>query len=768
MGDWLKTSCTLCTICCGLEVQVENNRIVRVRPDKDNPRSKGYCCRKGRGIRYFQHSKDRLLYPMKRMPDGNFVRISWDQALTEICARVKEVVDAHGPRAFACQGLGGFLGQLHTLMAKSFMGAVGSQYHFRALAAELTGFYWSCGVMLGNQTFIMHPDEEESDVFVAAGWNPYVGHNMVQGKRIVHEFSVEPKRTLVVIDPRRSETARMADYHLAIRPGTDAVLWRAMLALVIQEKWYNQEYIEKHVTGFEKILPWVEGVDVRAYCEFCELDYDLVREVTELLAKRESSLHSDLGVICGRHSTLVTHIQNVFLAICGRLLVKGGNCFINVLIPGTNNQVKDADKKFWRLNYSNFPQIFGIYPTALLGEEIDNDTPNRVRALFCVNSNPLRSVVNTVLHEKALAKLDLLVTVDCALTETARASDYILPSATGYEVCEINTMAKTYPYIYQQLRQPVVTPECEILDGIEVWVRMLETWGALPQLPESLYEAARGDRKEYATALKTFLEENPDIARFRLAIIARTLGKALGSMGKAVYWAMLQTCSERMRDDFARAGYARGPDQLETIFDEMLKHPEGLMVAKMDVDTLFDRLETEDKRIHLHAPELDDWIQEITPEAEGKILNNPDFPYVLNAGRHIETNINHTMRDPAWIKGKADPSVLTVNPKDAEALGIVDGQTVRVVTLTGQVEIAIRISRETRPGSVLMPHGHGFIYDNKVQGVNVNMLTDTMNRDRLVGTPFHHYEVCRIEPIAETRPPHNPEPAFVHITLSKC
>lgn len=745
MGEWLKTGCSLCTITCGLEMQVENNRIVRVRPDQDNPRSNGYCCRKGRNIRYFQHQKDRLLYPLKRAGDGEFERISWEQATTEICGRIREIVNEHGPKAFACQGLGGFLGQLHTLMAKQFMGAVGSQYHFRALAAELTGFYWNCGVMLGNQTFIMHPDEEHSEVFVVSGWNPYVGHNMLQGKRIIHEIATDPARKLVVIDPRRSETARMADYHLAIRPGTDAVLWRAMVALVIREGWQNQEYIDKYIADYDKILPWFEKIDVRAYCEFCELDYEDVREVTRLLATSKSSLHSDLGVICGRHSTVTTHLQNLFLAICGRLLVPGGNCFINVLIPGTNS----VNPELWRTNATNFPQIFGIYPTAVLGEEIDNDSPDRVRALICENSNPLRSIVDTKFHEKALGKLDLLVTIDCAFTETARISDYVLPSATGYECCEINTMSKTYPGMYHQLRRPLIKPGGEILEGVEIWVRMLEAWGALPPLPDALYRAAEGDRQEYAQALLAFLEENPELKRFRLAVVARTLGKAMGSMGKAVYWSLLQTSSERFRDDCARCGYERGPSQLERIFEDVCNHPEGVFVGKMDTDTLFDRLETEDKKIHLHAPELDEWIREINPEDEEKLLHNPEYPLVLNAGRHIETNINATMRDPAWIKGKENPCVLTIHPKDAAALHIGDGQTVLLTTNAGQVEIPARISRETRPGSVLMPHGHGFIYDGKLTGINVNLLTDTKNRDRFAGTPFHHYVPCRVEAIAE-------------------
>lgn len=746
MEEWKKSSCALCSSTCGLEFLVKDNRIESIRGDQDNPRTHGYCCRKARGMQYFQHNPERLLYPMKRVGENQYARISWEQAIAEISTRIKGIVTEHGPRAFACQGLGGFLGQLHTLMAKQFMAAVGSQLHFRALAAELTGFYWSCGIMLGNQTFIMHPDEEESDVFCACGWNPYVTHNMVEGKRIIREFSTNPDKVLIVIDPRRSETARMADIHLAIRPGTDAILWRAMVAMVLKEGWHNQEYIQEHISDFEKILPWFEGIDIREYISFCELDYDDVYKAAHILASRKSSLHSDLGVICGRHTTLVTHIQNIFLAICGRLLVPGGNCFMNAMIPGGNTLTDNP--RFWKLNYTKFPQIFGIYPTAVLGDEIDNDTPDRIRALISCNSNPLRSLVDTKRHEKAFKRLDLLVTIDCVMTETARMSDYILPAATGFEGYEINTMSKSFPGMYHHLRHPIIKPEGEIKDGAWIWLQLVKAYGALPELPQYLYESARGERREYEKCLREYLNEHPELQNFRLSIVGETLGPALGSVPLAQYWSMLWTTSPRFRKQAEAAGFMQEPDQPEHIFETVLTHPEGVCVGKMDAEHLFDLIETDDKKIHLYAEELNDWIFEITPEQEEKELTNPEFPMVLNAGRHFEANINHTMRDPNWIKGKHNTCVLTMNPADAKRLHIVEGQTVKLQTRIGELMLPAHISRETRRNSVIVPHGFGFTINGKPgPGVNINMVTDSRDIDRLAGTPIHRYVPCRVEPV---------------------
>ncbi len=742
MGEWKKTSCTLCACTCGLEVQVENNRIVRVRGDKSNPKTMGYVCRKGRSIKYFQHQKDRNLYPMKRVGD-QFIQISWDQALTEIGERLKAILDEYGPRAFACQGLGGFLGALHTVMAKQFMGCTGSQLHYRALAAELTGFYWSCGSMLGNQTFSLVSDEENSDVMIVSGWNPYVTHQTTRGKMVVKEFATNPDKCLIVIDPRRSETAQMADIHLAIRPGTDALFWKAMIALVLQKGWIDKEYIKMRISDFETILPWFENVDVREYCRTCMLDYEDVCRVARMALERKTGTHSDLGVICGRHSTLATHLQNIFMALTGNLLVEGGQVFSQGIVASANTNVNDP--KFWHSTVTDIPQIIGLLPPAVLAEEIDNEHPERIRALFCVNSNPVHSVVDTTATVKALERLDLLVTMDCALTETARMSDYILPNTTGYECWEMPSFGMVYPGIFTQLRQPVLEPEGEILDTTEIWLRLMEKMGYLPQLPPFLYEAAKGPREEYKKALAEYLKEHPEVAPRKLAVIARTLGAVLGAPSKAVVWALLQTKNQNFKRACARAGFAEGEQQMEQLFEALLAHPEGMLAGYMDTDELMDLLETEDKKIHLYAQEMEDWVYELTPEREEEQLNNAEFPLVLVAGRHMEGVINHTMRGPEWIRAKGDLCTVTIHPADAERLGIREGQSARVITNKGSVELPAHIGRETRRGSVIIPHGFGFCYDGVVRGVNINVLTDAAHRDRFAATPFHRYVPCRVE-----------------------
>ena len=218
MGEWLKTACVLCVNGCGLEVFVENNQMTKVRPDKENPRSEGYACRKGLKIIHHHHHADRLNHPLKRVGDA-FREIPWDQALDEIAEKVTAAVGQHGPRAFAVMGLSSKGCDFRAPFGKAVLAGMGSQYHYRALAQELTGKYWADGRCFGKQYLHTGPDMKETDMLLAVGWNPMMSHHTPQSRRVLTQMSKDPERLLVVVDPRMSETAKIADMHLPIRPG---------------------------------------------------------------------------------------------------------------------------------------------------------------------------------------------------------------------------------------------------------------------------------------------------------------------------------------------------------------------------------------------------------------------------------------------------------------------------------------------------------------------------------------------------------------------
>ena len=304
MGEWRKTMCDLCPTGCGLEVLVDDNRIVKTRGDKENGRSRGYTCRKGLSIQYHQHAQ-RLSHPLKRVGDG-YERIPWDQALEEIAAKIRTIAEKNGPQSVAYAGEPRAWGGL-------LMGALGSHHYYSSLAQELGGEMFAGTRMLGNPGLGLatSPDYDETDMLLAIGWNGVESNMAPQAGRWLHAFSRDPEKILVVVDPRRSETARLADIHLPVRPGSDALLTKSMISIILQEGWQDQEYIGRHTSGFEAILPWFADFDAEAAVRVCGLDWGQVREVCRLFATRRSSLKSGLGIEMNRHSTVTSYLEGI-------------------------------------------------------------------------------------------------------------------------------------------------------------------------------------------------------------------------------------------------------------------------------------------------------------------------------------------------------------------------------------------------------------------------------------------------------------------------
>ncbi len=745
MGEWKKTGCVLCAQNCGLEVFVDNNRIVKVKGDRDNPRSLGYVCRKGTNIAHHQHHSGRLTHPLKRV-GGTFERISWDQAITEIAAKLQEIVGAHGPKSFAYVGGGGQGCHFDAAFGVRLMRALGSRYHYSALAQELTGIFWASGRFTGRQYLFAIPDEHRSDMLLAIGWNGMQSHQMPRAPLVLREFSKNPDKLLVVIDPRRSETAEIADIHLAVRPGTDALLTRAMIAMILAEGWHDQAYLDQYTSGFSDVLPWFRDFDVKAALRVCELDYEEVRKVCRLLATRKWCMHTDLGIYMNRHSTAASYLHLLLAAVCGRMCVPGGNVIPGHLMP-LGSHTDERNPKTWRTVATDFPALMGVFPPNVLPEEILSGRPERIRAVLCCQSNPLRSYADTSAYEEAFGRLDLLVTCELAMTETAVLSHYVLPALSAYESWDGTFFPWTFPDVYFQMRRPVVEPSGEPLHLSEIMVRLADALGFIPAIPQSLADAASKDRLTFGMELMKVIQENPAVLGDMPYILAKTLGKKLGSPNLAALWGLLQAAPKSFRKAAARAGFKPGLTLGEEVFQAILDKPEGVIIGKADPDDNFSMLATEDGRINVHIPEMAEWIAGIEPALEEADLRpDPAYPLILQAGRHMSMNANTLMRDPVWNQGKR-ACTLALHPEDAASMGVTDGRTVRVTTQAGQVEIEAEVTASTRKGQVIIPHGFGLVHEGKPHGANANRLSKNTYRDPFAGTPLHRYICCRVEPV---------------------
>jgi anaerobic selenocysteine-containing dehydrogenase len=573
----------LCAQNCGLEALVEDNQIVKIRPDKENPRSEGYACRKGLNVTHYQHHAQRLTHPLKRVGEA-FQEISWDQAIGEIADKLRSIVDQYGPRSLAYMGGGGQGCHFEAAFGVGLLRALGSR-------------------CVGRQYLYTIPDHHRTDMLLAIGWNGWMSHNMPQARRVLNKISKDRDKLLVVIDPWRSETAQRANIHLPIRPGTDALFTRAMIAIILQEGWHRDDYIAEHVSEFEQILPLFSDFDARAAIDVCELDYEQVREVSHLFATRESSLHADLGILMNRHSTATSYLELILLAICGRIGVPGGNIFPGCIMP-LGSHSDESDPRTWRTVATDFPAIMGTFPPNVMPEEIMSDKQERLRAVLVCGSNPLRSYADTTAYEEAFRRLDLLVTVELAMTETAVLSHYVLPARSGFESWDGTFFAWTYPEVYFQMRRPIVEPTGEPLEVGEILVRLADRLELIPEIPDSLYEAAKGDRMAFGMALMEYGKAQPKAVKMFPFVLAKTLGSELGSVNLASLWGLLQTAPKVFRENAVRAGFKPGLAMGEEIFKSILGHQEGLWIGRCDPENNLETLRTDDGRINVLIPEL--------------------------------------------------------------------------------------------------------------------------------------------------------------------
>src|SRR5262249_31515637 len=246
-SEWKPTACILCECNCGLEVELGGDAgrpLVRLRGDKRHPSSRGYACEKAHRLDHYQHGRDRVLHPLRRRADGSFEEIDWDTAIREVAARLSAARDRHGGASIFYYGGGGQGNHLPGVYATTTRRTLGMRYRSSALAQEKTGEFWVSDRMLGGMT---RADFEHADVALFLGKNPWHSHSIPRARVTLKELSKDPARTLIVVDPRRTETAELADIHLQVRPGGDAWLLAAMLAILVEEDLVDRAFLAAHV-----------------------------------------------------------------------------------------------------------------------------------------------------------------------------------------------------------------------------------------------------------------------------------------------------------------------------------------------------------------------------------------------------------------------------------------------------------------------------------------------------------------------------------------
>jgi len=705
-----RTTCKVgaCEPFCGLEVDVEAGRLVAVRPDPEHPITRGYACIKGMHVPDYVNDPERLLHPLRRSAAG-LERTTWERAIREIGERLRAIRDAHGPRSIATYW-GNAADSVSITLANTFCHAFGSPNSFNVLSLEYTDRGAVAERVLGNENLILQPDAEHARFALLLGTNPVVTQGMTLLQRrpnVGGALRAIRKRggRVVVVDPRRTETVRIADEHLAIRPGTDLFLLVAMIRRILETGRFDREFVRRHATGIDAWQEAVRQLDLEGAAEVTGLGHERIRGVADAFAQAEGAFATTrVGVQTSHNTTLTEWAVLTLNAITGNIDRPGG-VYYN---PGAFDVPRLIERFSRRRNpapsrIGGYPQIFGGPPCPVLAEDVLSDHPERVRALVVVAGNPVISFPDTARIEAALRRLELLVCIDIYPSDTCAFAHYALPAATLYEKGGLHFLTSTFePRPFMEWKPKVIEPRGEARGEWEIFKALSRAAGV------------------------PFLND-PWLDR-----IARTLDAVGIGFDEAFLYRFLLLGKTSLR--------------------RLRRSPGGIVSGEIRFGEFLERgLWTADRRMHLAPAEF--------VEALGQSLSSPPLPderhplLLISGARRLASFNSWTHHIPALAE-KLGGNWATLNPADADRLGVEDGQWVRIATGAGAIEIEARLSRDVRQGVVAVHQFWGHVYETGTStsrrhpGVNVNHLHSDGVRDRFSGMPVFNGTPCRVEPIS--------------------
>ena len=558
---------------------------------------------------------------------------------------------------------------------------------------------------------------------------------------------------MIVLDPRRTETAELADFHLQVRPGTDAWCLAALGAVLVSEDLVDHAWLATHATDVAEVAAHLGNVDISAYCAIAGVEEDLVRRAARRLAGASSvAVFEDLGVQMSLHSTLSSYLEKLLWLLTGNFAIPGAQYVPTSLVNIAGGGVKGGGSS--RTSpVAGARIISGLVPANVVAEEILTDHDARYRAMLVESGNPAHSLADSQRMREALESLELLVVIDVALTETARLAHYVLPAPSQFEKWEATFFNFDFPRNVFHLRRPLLAPLPGTMGEPEIHARLCEAMGAFGDDDIApLRAAAEDSRAAFADAFFAALAAKPELGRYAPNLLYRTLGPTLpdGASAAAALWGAAHRCAQENPASVARAGFTgEGLEAGERLFDAILASPSGLVFSVDEPEVGLARLTTDDGKVHLAIAELLEELDKLVAEAAPG--GSADYPFVLSAGERRSFTANTIFRDPAWRKRDAAGS-LRINPVDAADIGVVDGDLVRVTTKRGSVVSTAEVNDIMQPGHVSLPNGLGLDYPGEdgaavVTGSAPNELTASEDRDWIAGTPWHKHVLARLERI---------------------
>lgn len=709
-------ACPLCEACCGLALTVRGAEVVGVRGHGGDVLSHGYLCPKAAALPELHADPDRLRKPLIKR-EGGFVEVEWDEAFAEIERRLPPILASGGRDA-----LGVVLGNptahkigLLTYVPRLVRG-VGTRNVFSASTLDQMPKQLACGLMFGHWLSVPVPDIDRCELLVILGGNPAVSNGSMW---TVPDFRGRARRLrerggrIIVIDPRRTETAELADQHLFLRPGSDPLLLAAMVQVLFAESRVRLGRLAEHVVGVEALADAVRELTPERVADACGMTASAIRELARALADSpRAALYGRLGTCTQAHGTVASWLVDAINVLTGHLDAEGGVMFAKAAAFANNTQGASGRGKGivvgrHHSRVSGAPEVFGELPMTCLAEEIETPGDGQLRALVTVASNPVLSSPGGPRLAAALERLELMISLDIYLNETTRHADVILPGTSPltdahYDVAFPQLAARNYA----RYSHPVLAPEDDRPREWEILLRLL---------------AIATDRASI------------DLGALDDELVAADVQRLVGPAAPMVLQAVAHRRGpDRLLDLALRAGpYGDGfglrPGGLDLA--QVMAAPDGIDLGAL-TPRIPELLRTPSGRIELAPPRL---LADLV--GVHALADEPRAELVAIGRRHLRSNNSWMHNLPVLAKGPVRCTA-RVHPDDAARLGLVDGGLAEIATAASTITLTVEISDEMMPGVVSVPHGWGHDHVGTRMhvararpGANLNALIDPATRD---------------------------------------
>lgn len=714
--------CPICEATCGLDVQVADGKVIAIRGQETDTFSRGYICPKGVALKDLHEDPDRLRTPLIKR-DGRFVEASWDDAFAEIERRLLPIRAQHGNDAIAAS-VGNPAGHKFGLMLYlgRLLKAMGSRNVYSASTLDQMPKQLSAGLMFGTWLSIPVPDIERCDFLLMLGANPMASNGSLW---TVPDFRGKAKALrerggqLIVVDPRRTETAEIASRHLPIRPGGDAFLMLGMVHTLYAEGLVRLGRLGEHTAGVEALRDAVAPFTTEAVSARCGIAPDTIRTLARDLAKAErAAVYGRLGTCTQAYGSLSSWLIDVLNVLTGHLDEPGCAMFPKAAAFSANTEGKPGVGRGittgrHHSRVSKAPEVFGELPMGVLAEEIETPGDGQVKALITIASNPVLSSPNGARLAKALDQLDFMLSIDIYVNETTRHADVILPGLSALEEPHFDVALPQFAYRnHVRYSAPVLPLPAGHLRDWQILVKLIGLFQGKDAQADPLQlddEMIQGE-------------------------LQRTFGDNAGAVMAAI---SNHTGPERRLDLSLRAGpygdaFGRNPDGLT--LDKVLAAPGGIDLGPLQ-PRVPEMLRTPSGKIELAPPLL---MADLSRAAGDLGTSVPEM--VIIGRRQVRSNNSWMHNLPLLAKGPFRCTAL-MHPVDAQRLGLADGAIARIAGQGGEsIEAQVEVSDAVMPGVVSLPHGWGHDVPGARLGVaaerpgaNLNAVLDERLRDPLSG-----------------------------------